>query len=439
MRMLVKLLKKSAAQCVTSLVRCGFPRLGLAVLMMEHALSSKPARQRLLKFDSVARGADALSARRRPIYPERKLHLRAIRRLGARVRPTDLDQRSHDVLLPAFDITTFHDIDVIGGTEILCAPIDRLLYDEIALGDSDRYGCKASGIIPAQSVGLHLPACWDGRVVVAHSRLNATYMPKAIHLCKDHSSNYFHWLLECLPRAIVALDRTEYSDYPLLVDTELPRQNVEALRQLCGTREIRSIDRAEVRRVGELVFPGMFSFTHDYYGKSVSAQDFVIAPEAVGLLRDKLLSPSKVPSGRRVYIARDRARYRRLLNESQVQDLLRAFGFETVRPEDLSFTEQVGLFSDAAAIVGPTGAGMANVVFAPASCKVIVLAGETRDANYFIFGQLGQFLGHELMYVTGNARTPWHLHSDYQIDLHQLAEALSHMELTAKPIGIEPQ
>lgn len=424
MQIVVKLGKKIAAHCVTGLMRLGYPRLALALLRMKQSLSRRPRRQRLMKLSSVGQGAADLSALSKRVYPARSVQLGPVRRLGSSVRRGRVERYEHMVMLPALDITLFHDIEVIGGSEMLCTSKDLLLYDELAIGNPDRYGCKAFDIIPAQAFGLHLPACHEGQVLISHYAPGSA-IPRAIHLCKDHSTNYYHWLFECLPRAIVALEQPEYAGWPLLVDAGLPAQNLQALQRLSGEREIIRIGHRETFRVGELVFPGVFSYTHDNYDRRVRAEDLVIAPEAVQLLRERLLPTAWSAGGRKLYIARDRARYRRMLNERQIQAALRAQGFDIVRPEDLSFGEQLELYSAASVIVGPTGAGLSNMAFAPPDCQVIVLAGETRDANYFIFGQLGRLLGHQLQYVTGEAKKPWLLHSDYRIDLQQLGDVLA--------------
>ena len=425
MRILVNLVKKLAAQGVTVLVRSGFTGLGISLLKIEHGLSRKPRHQQLLALSSVTRGTAALSAEKSEIYPNRAVWIGPVRRCGAGADPSAADQRAHEVKLPAMEITTFHDIRVVGGTEMLCADDDQLLYDELALGDPARYGCKVPEIIPAHGFGLHLPACKDGRVLVRYFCSESPPIPRAIHLCKDHSTNYFHWLLECLPRAIVALGQPAYSAYPLLVDAGLPKQCIEALQRISGGREIIRIDHAEMRGVKHLVFPGVFSFMRDNYGGPVSAEDLVIAPEAVELVRATFLPRAAVRPWRKLYVTRDRAGYRRLLNEPQIQAQLLAQGFEIVRPEALGFSEQVELFSAAALIVGPTGAGMTNMVFAPPGCKVVVLAGATRNANTFIFGQLGQLLDQKLMYVMGEPRKPRVMHSDFSIDLQHLDDALA--------------
>ncbi|GAB1234032.1 hypothetical protein UT5_04260 [Ferrigenium sp. UT5] len=327
-------------------------------------------------------------------------------------------------------ITEFRDMRIIGGSEMLCTKDGVLLYDEIALGDPDRYGCKAFGIIPAQGFGRHLPACKNGRVLISHHHPERVPITRGIHLCKDHSGNYFHWLFECLPRAIVTMQYAEYAGFPLLVDAHLPEQNLQALEQIAAGREIMHIGHRDLHRVGALVFPGVFSYMHDNYGNEVEPGDLLIAPEAVILLRKTYLQNLGRVGFKKLFVARDSAKYRRLRNEKQLQEAMVAHGFEIVRPENLSFAQQVELFSSASVIIGPTGAGLSNMVFSPEGCKVIVLAGATLGANTFIFGQLGQWLKHDLIYLTGPAMHPGKLHSDYTINLDELCVLLAKMPIT---------
>ena len=58
---------------------------------------------------------------------------------------------------------------------------------------------------------------------------------------------------------------------------------------------------------------------------------------------------------RRVFISRVNARYRRLLNENELTPKLKGLGFEVVRPEELTFAEQVRIFSECAIVLGQHG------------------------------------------------------------------------------------
>lgn len=75
--------------------------------------------------------------------------------------------------------------------------------------------------------------------------------------------------------------------------------------------------------------------------------------------------------GRRLYISREKTKWRKVLNEDVLVDALRKRGFEKVFLEGLSFTEQVGLMRSAAAIVSPHSTALANLVFCDPGTKVL--------------------------------------------------------------------
>ncbi len=74
---------------------------------------------------------------------------------------------------------------------------------------------------------------------------------------------------------------------------------------------------------------------------------------------------------RRLLISRADSDYRRLANEAALMALLAPLGFETIVPGRLSFAEQIAAFRDATHIVGPHGAGLANILFAAPGTHVL--------------------------------------------------------------------
>jgi capsular polysaccharide biosynthesis protein len=88
-------------------------------------------------------------------------------------------------------------------------------------------------------------------------------------------------------------------------------------------------------------------------------------------IRERLAVEDNPPGGRRLWISRNRARYRRLQNEDEILALLSREGFEKVELERLSFREQVDILSQANAVAGPHGAGMTNLLFAPHGTRVL--------------------------------------------------------------------
>jgi capsular polysaccharide biosynthesis protein len=80
---------------------------------------------------------------------------------------------------------------------------------------------------------------------------------------------------------------------------------------------------------------------------------------------------------RDIFISRSNSR-RKLINENEILPVIKDFGFEVVHCEDLSFKEQIKLFSEAKIILGDHGSGMNNQIFSPPGAKTIELYNPER-------------------------------------------------------------
>ena len=109
-------------------------------------------------------------------------------------------------------------------------------------------------------------------------------------------------------------------------------------------------------------------------------------------------------------------------------------GFAVVRPEHLSFTEQVALMSSAEMVVGESGAAMANLGFCPPGAKVLEIQPERFVENWtrgmcFHFGHrwsvyLGRVDSEMLPDAAGQATDPNQVFS-YEVDPDDLADAVA--------------
>jgi len=414
------------------LVRYGLLNIGLSV--WRFATRDTPdLKSCIYPLQSVSEWVKTNQGYSQTVIDAREVTLLPVHRFGIDLNREDLHAFAHKVNLPPVTLTTFSNARVVGGTEMIITENGTLLYDELALGDSNRYGVKAWGTIPALPFGLHLPAATTQKVLISNWQCKVIpTLHCAISLTKDHSVNYYHWMLECIPRAIVAINKPEFSDFPLLVDDNLPPQILESLRLLAPSRKIIPVMSGMSIQVKQLVFPSVFSCPHDFYGCKASIKDLILSPDAIRLVRDTLLPIAQVSNCNvqlghiksRIYLARSGGSHRALTNEPELIVMLKKLGFTVVLPGKLSLIEQISLFSTADIIVGPTGAGMTNIIFAPTTCKILVLAGATRQANYYIFAQIAQALGQTLSYVTGKPRNPSDLHSPYSIHPHTLRFAV---------------
>lgn len=89
---------------------------------------------------------------------------------------------------------------------------------------------------------------------------------------------------------------------------------------------------------------------------------------------------STIPSNRRIYIPRGKARNgRKMLNELEVIALLEKHQFSIIDPGKLSVAEQFMLFNGADLVVGPHGSAFANILFMSKGAAVIELVHGSYD------------------------------------------------------------
>jgi hypothetical protein len=182
------------------------------------------------------------------------------------------------------------------------------------------------------------------------------------------SGGWFHWVLDLLPRA--ALLPLDEGDDQVLVPARLTAAQNESLDRAGVPAERRREHSGEQVVAEELVFPSISPTGNP--------------PRwALRWLRERL-APSPRRHDRRVYVSRADADTRRVINEPELEGLLRERGFETLIAGELSLEEQLRAFAEAEIVLGPHGAGLANL-FAATDATVIELHrdDEMVRRNYF--------------------------------------------------------
>jgi capsular polysaccharide biosynthesis protein len=72
-----------------------------------------------------------------------------------------------------------------------------------------------------------------------------------------------------------------------------------------------------------------------------------------------------------------------------------------VRPEELTFAEQVRIFSECAIVLAQHGSGLTNMFFAPPGCRVLEIHGP--DVTRFHYWIMACTLGHSYDCFVGQA------------------------------------
>jgi hypothetical protein len=182
--------------------------------------------------------------------------------------------------------------------------------------------------------------------------------------------NFGHWMLNHVARLAVVESVPELRGRPLIVGENVTAAQLECL-SLMGfdSSGLIRLRKGRLARFGRLWAPAM---------PHCAIRDGVMfwAPAIVDFLRKRLHVADRPAAGRRrrrLYITRQGARWRRVLNESAIVELLDRRGFEVVDPGAFTIRQQLDLAADAEAIVGAFGAGMNLLLFAPADAALIEL------------------------------------------------------------------
>ena len=130
-------------------------------------------------------------------------------------------------------------------------------------------------------------------------------------------------------------------------------------------------------------------------------------------LRALLLAAYGSAGARRLFVARPPPTKRAIANHAEIAALFAGCGFTIVDPGRLGHAEQVRLFAQATHVAGSVGAGMANLLFAPATAEILLIDPGLCDFYFWDAANLiGQrfhwhFAGPVREYAPALARDPF--------------------------------
>jgi Glycosyltransferase 61 len=217
------------------------------------------------------------------------------------------------------------------------------------------------------------PEVWGSR---NHPIFSRWHLPKsqllngriAIGVTPEAGGNYYHWLVDLLPRVLLLKHATQnFSNYDtLLLNGSRANYERETLTALeVPPEKIRFVDSRDRFQIASAVFP--------------SLDIKVIAPWKVRGLRELVSSRPQRHRSSRLYFSRAGAAVRRIANEKEISEALRQHDFEVLEAETLSFREQADLSANASMIIAPHGAALANIVFCQPGTRVVEI---TTRAGY---------------------------------------------------------
>ena len=231
----------------------------------------------------------------------------------------------------------------------------------------------------------------------------------ALLLGAANGDNYYHWLLESLPRWKM-LQAAEWFNYDwILLPSRPTRFQDETLDRL-------GVPPGKRLRCSK-------NFAHQFERLIVPAMPFPleeVSPWACAWVRS--LFPQKGSGPEKIYLRRGLGR-RRLANESELESALKGRGFVPIQTDELTVAEQSRLLSSAGCVVAPHGAALTNMIFAPPGATLLELFHPNHKNRCYI--NLATECGHRYACLDGLATNGINdRQMEYSVDIPAVLETL---------------
>jgi hypothetical protein len=249
------------------------------------------------------------------------------------------------------------------GFAVRIKPFVSLCRNLIVIG-GDWLPVRANGLALLEQM-VHTPGIYLGKSKnlgftenSCYSKIETIREIAADTLLVGGDSNYYHWLIDYLPRLLLARKYADIGAHLIIVNSNLLPFQLDSLRIL-------GFDDSQLLQVGE----NEAIRSRTTLVPSLLASTTVPHPALPGLLKEAFPCRRSFASGR-IYLSRQEAASRQLTNEVELIKLLEKYGFRKHVPGTLSFQEQIDLCSGAEALVAVHGAAMANIVFCPETTRI---------------------------------------------------------------------
>ncbi|MDZ4816965.1 MAG: glycosyltransferase family 61 protein [Verrucomicrobiota bacterium] len=175
--------------------------------------------------------------------------------------------------------------------------------------------------------------------------------------CREH----YHWLHDQIMGLFLIRERLA-DHVKFIIPDQLKKYQLQALDKVGIPDERRVIyDGSEIFEPEILHFSGP------------NIQTGFDEPESVEWFLRAMIPRQSAPIvGRRIYISRKNAKFRRIVNEDELSFLLEQEGFEKiVIGDEMELEERIGIFSEASSVVSVHGAALVNLMYCRPETSVL--------------------------------------------------------------------
>ena len=200
---------------------------------------------------------------------------------------------------------------------------------------------------------------------------------KSLVLCNDGCHDgYFHWVARMLPK-LWAIEKNGFSinnfDWVIVNGPEMQFKS-STLKDFGIPQD--KIVYTEAEQLYRFDF--MIGVNNIRYHK-----------EGINFMREKYLAKKNIEVDRKVYLSRQKAKHRKILEEDKLISYLEKKGYEIIDFADYSVVEQAEIMASTKELITIHGAGLANLIFASPKMKLLEILEDTFvNVNYWFYSNL---------------------------------------------------
>jgi capsular polysaccharide biosynthesis protein len=251
---------------------------------------------------------------------------------------------------------------------------------------------------------------------------------EAFTLLGPHTVAFGHWMWEYLPKYLIASMSDLLPAVPVLIDSDMPSTHRQSL-ELMLPRGVQVIElapfaTANVRRLwcapSQMHMPIFAKLNERAKWDYLASPPSRFAPIIREMIKrtEPAMSPKTANTSERVFLARHKQTFRKMVNREVIEAAAEARGFHVICAEDLTFAEQASLLRHARFVVGPEGSAMALLFFAKPGTRVLILQ-HSYTAGSPLLASLLREVGITVTMMTGpyvHINQDYAHFSDYEID-----------------------
>lgn len=225
------------------------------------------------------------------------------------------------------------------------------------------------------------------------------------------SNNYFHWITDTISKLKVLEDH-----YPnvknVIINKTVHSFQIESLKIYKENFDFYESSDESIICVKNLIIPNTSGASY----------------QKIEYLRQKFKFENQI--SKRIFVSRKNAKKRKIINENQVYDYLKMYGFEKVILEEIAFDDQVKIFSQAEIVVAPHGAGLTNIIFSEYSkTKIIEFIPNYKPERFLMYFEISAYLNLDYYCIVDNKKKPLHKRNNIFVDITELKKIINMLKI----------